>query len=63
MSSERITDAAPTKSEIRAPNRSAESTSRPCSSVPSRYFETPPLIHAGGSIESLSSSVARLNGS
>src|SRR5678816_4405953 len=44
---------------MRAPYISAESTSRPCSSVPSRYLAAPPSIHEGGSIESLSSSVAR----
>src|SRR4051794_9212024 len=47
---------------MRAPNISAESTSRPCSSVPSKYFDCPPCIQDGGSIESLNSSVARSNG-
>ena len=47
---------------MRAPYISAENTSRPCSSVPSRYLAWPPSIQAGGSIESLSSSVARSNG-
>src|SRR5664279_4151379 len=63
MTRESSTDAAPTKSEMRAPNISAERTSRPCSSVPSRYLTVPPVIHEGGSIESLSSRVARSKGS
>ena len=63
MTSDSSTEAAPTKSEMRAPNNSAEKTSRPCSSVPSGYLAAPPASQAGGSIESLSSRVARLNGS
>src|SRR6218665_1526172 len=43
------TETMPTTSEMRAPYISAERMSRPCSSVPSRYFVEPRSLQAGGS--------------
>src|SRR6218665_77136 len=43
------TETRPTTSEMRAPYISAERMSRPCSSVPSRYFVEPRSLQAGGS--------------
>ena len=62
ISIDNITEASPTKSEMRAPYISADSKSRPWSSVPSRYFRLPPSIHDGGRRESISSSEARSKG-
>jgi hypothetical protein len=49
--------ATPTSTETRDPNRMAESTSRPWSSVPRRKVAFPPSCQAGGSEASARSSV------
>ena len=52
----------PISSDTRMPNRIAENTSRPWSSVPSQNFGLAPSCHTGGSEASIRLMVARSNG-
>src|SRR4030095_16587353 len=58
----KITDAMPTRSEMRAPNMIADNTSRPWSSVPRGNIALPLSTQPGGSRELERLSVRRSNG-